>query len=97
MPNINAVIDTVTIKFYLHTLTFSPQRSIHLDSNEILQKVILFLNMQTVENRKAYVIDRNRNRDGGDKRELFMYSAVRIPMKNKFRCSIALLVGGCNR
>jgi hypothetical protein len=84
-----------TIKFYLHTIKFTPFSNIQDNSNDILIKLITFLNKERLEN-KAYLVDKNKNRQESDKRELFMNVAYRIPKTKKIRCSIALLRAGKN-
>lgn len=84
-----------TIRFYLHTLKFTPFANIQDNSNDILIKLITFLNKERLEN-KAFLVDKNKNRQDGDKRELFMNVTYRIPKTKQIRCSIALLRAGKN-
>lgn len=50
------------IRFYLHTLKFTPFADVKDNSNDILIKLITFLNKERMEN-KAYPVDKNKNRN----------------------------------
>lgn len=83
--------DIIITKFYLHKIKFTPRKLVSENSNEILTKVITFLNQEKTVNKKVYLIDKHHNRTEGPRRELFMYSAVFVPKSKRIKCAIALI------
>src|SRR5690606_40894632 len=83
--------DLIVTKFYLHKIEFTPRKAVSENSNDILTKVITFLNQERTVNNRVYLIDRHHNRKKGPRRELFMYTAVFVPKTKRIKCAIALI------
>ncbi|WP_029283846.1 hypothetical protein [Pedobacter sp. R20-19] len=86
-------VPTHLVKCHLHTLKFVPYNGVEKSNADILIEAITFLNNEKLEG-KAFLVDKNKNRDGEEPRELFMHVAYRIPAKRIIRCSLALIRGG---
>lgn len=91
MLNQNKSTDVFITKFYLHKIEFTPKKGVLEKTNDILTRVITFLNQEKTVKNRVYLIDRHHNRKDVPRRELFMYSAVFIPKKKRIKCSIALI------
>ncbi len=79
------------ITFHFQSVNFIPYSgSTRKKSNDILFDVLNFLNQEHSANR-AYFIDRNKDKQVTERREMYMRNPVRIGKSNKFKCSIALV------
>jgi hypothetical protein len=74
-------------------LKFTPYKEVSKTTADILIDAITYLNTEKIAG-KAFLVDRNKNRKDGERRELFMHVAYRIPMKRIVRCSLALIRDG---
>lgn len=81
------------IVFNVFNLEFSPlnEYSDSNDSKSILKCCIDRINHERLENNKAIVIDRYKNRDDLENRVLFVSSAAYILDKNLYKCKLALI------
>ncbi|MDB5115457.1 MAG: hypothetical protein JWQ79_949 [Mucilaginibacter sp.] len=76
--------------FTLHSINFIPYSGSTKKSNDVLFDILNFINKEHSENR-AYFIDRYKDRNVLERREMYMRNPVRVGYSNKFKCSIALV------
>ncbi len=81
----------ITYQFF--KLQFTPLKDVNLNSKDIILNVITYLSRKLVDEKQGHLIDRHESRKG-NRRELFMNSAVIIPKVKRIRCSMALLRNG---
>ncbi|MES2773161.1 MAG: hypothetical protein V4722_03200 [Bacteroidota bacterium] len=95
LPIENSAKNRETIRFHLFQIKFkahSSNQESHT-SVSILKDVITYIQQQRIEH-KAYLINRNQNREVEGPRELFMsFTSQMVPQK-RFRCSLALIRSG---
>lgn len=78
------------VVFNLQSVNFIPYSDSSKKSNDILFDILNFINKEYIENR-AYFIDRYKDRNVLERREMYMRNPIRIPKTQKFKCSIALV------
>jgi len=81
------------IRFHFYSLKFTPYKGVNKSSNTILSDVITYI-MKENANNKGYLIDRHKERDGEESRELFAIGAVFMAKERRVRFTLALLRGG---
>lgn len=83
------------LKFHLYSIKFKAYSKLEKkhSSTSILKDTITFLTNE-LHKGQGYLIDKNRNRESENSRELFMTSAVFMPKQRRIRCTLALLRSG---
>jgi len=83
------------LKFHLFSLKFTPFKAHEndYDSKGILNSIFKFLDEERLAHR-AFVVDRNRNKEDEESRQLFLVGSSRDLKAKCFKCSIALLKTG---
>ncbi|MDG1824524.1 MAG: hypothetical protein P8H45_06505 [Flavobacteriaceae bacterium] len=83
------------IRFHFYSLKFTPYKDKEREysSNTILKDIITYITVQKRDG-KGHLIDRHHNRPQGERRELFMTSAIFMHRERRIRCSMALLRAG---
>ncbi len=83
--------DLISTRFHFHKIEFTPRKGVKESSNDILYKIITFLNQERTINNKVYLIDKHANRKDAIRRELFMYYSVPAPRTKRIKCALALI------
>ena len=84
---------TIDIKFHFFDFLFSPFKGDEgsLNSEKILKACLQRINDETLQEKKAILINRHEGKTDADSRNMFVSSAAIKLADNKYKCQIALL------
>jgi hypothetical protein len=85
------------IRYYLYSIVMKPyaDKANEYDSSKILKEVASHLTNIRSQG-KAVLVNRNENRKDFPRRELFLSSAVSLPVERRVKCTMALIRKGKN-